>query len=111
MRRSLTNSNGRSAVMMYADVYVDEPLEKVVDDWDFLAEKVLPRVMGYRPVGDNVYGIRQILMEAPKTVAEQQKSTGPVLAVKNRRHFEIGPKGVTLVHRTPLVAHLTLAGT
>jgi hypothetical protein len=96
--------------MMYADVYVDEPLEKIVDDWDFLAEKVLPRFMGFRPVGDNVYGIRQILMEAPKTVAEQ-KGTGPVLAVKNRRHLEIGPKGVSVIHRQPLVAHLTLAGT
>ncbi len=22
--------------MMYADVYVDEPSDKIVDDWDFL---------------------------------------------------------------------------
>ena len=96
--------------MMYADVYVDDPLEKIVDDWDFLAEKVLPKFMGFRPVGDNVYGIRQIVAEAPKTVGEKRDS-GPVLAVKHRRHFEIGPKGMVTVKRTPLVAHVTLAGT
>ena len=96
--------------MMYADVYVDEPLEKIVDDWDFLAEKVLPKFMGFRPVGDNVYGIRQIVPEAPKTIGEN-RGTGPVLAVPHRRHFEIGPKGMMTIKRTPLVAHVTLAGT
>jgi hypothetical protein len=97
--------------MLYADVYVDEPIEKVVDDWDFLHEKVLPKFMGFRPVGDGVYGMRQILPEAPQTVEQQERGTGPVIAVKNRRHYEIGPKGVVQVKRTPLVAHVTLAGT
>jgi hypothetical protein len=97
--------------MRYANVYVDEPLDKIVDDWDFLHEKVLPKFMGFRPVGDGVYGMRQILSEAPPTVEHQQASTGPVLAVKNRRHFEIGPQGLVTVKRTPLVAHVTLAGT
>ena len=97
--------------MMYADVYIDEPLDKIVDDWDFLHEKVLPRFMGFRPVGDGVYGLRQILLEAPKTVEEQKSDTGPILAVKHRRHFEIGPKGIQTIKRTPLIAHLTMAGT
>jgi hypothetical protein len=96
--------------MMYADVYVDEKLDKVVDDWDFLAERVLPKFMGFRPVGDNVYGIRQLLHETPKAV-EVQKGTGPVIAVPHRRHFEIGPKGKIAIKRTPLVAHMTMAGT
>jgi hypothetical protein len=96
--------------MMYADVYVDEPIDKIVDDWDFLNEKVLPKFMGFRPVGDNVFGMRQILLETPKTAAEQ-RGTGPVNAVPHRRHFEIGPKGVMQIKRTPLVAHVTLAGT
>ena len=97
--------------MMYADVYVDEPIEKIVDDWDFLHEKVLPKFMGFRPVGDNVYGMRQILMEVPKTVADQQRGAGPLIAVPHRRHFEIGPKGMVTIARKPLVAHVTLAGT
>jgi len=98
--------------MMYANVYVDEPLDKIVDDWDFLAEKVLPKFMGFRPVGHGVYGMRQLIPEAPQTVEQQQQNgTGPILAVRNRRHFEIGPKGVVTVKRTPLVAHVTLAGT
>ena len=70
--------------MLYADVYVDEPIEKIVDDWDFLHEKVLPKFMGFRPVGHNVYGMRQILLETPKT-AEAQRGTGPVNAVPHRR--------------------------
>jgi hypothetical protein len=98
--------------MMYADVYVDEPLDKIVDDWDFLNEKVLPKFLGFRPVGHGVYGMRQILPEAPQSVEQQQQSgTGPIIAVKNRRHWEIGPKGVVEVKRTPLVAHVMLAGT
>ena len=96
--------------MMYANVTVDEPLDKIADDWDFLAEKVLPKFMGFRAVGDNVYGIRQILLETPKTAADN-RGTGPVNVVKHRRHFEIGPKGMMQVTRTPLVAHVTLAGT
>lgn len=98
--------------MFYANVYVDESIEKIVDDQDFLHEKVLPKFMGFRPVGDGVYGIRQILPEAPQTVEQQQqRGSGPVIAVKHRRHYEIGPKGVVQVKRTPLVAHTTLAGT
>ena len=98
--------------MMYADIYVDESLDKIVDDWDFLNEKVLPKFLGFRPVGHGVYGMRQILPEAPQSVEQQQqKGTGPIIAVKNRRHWEIGPQGVVEVKRTPLVAHVMLAGT
>ena len=78
--------------MLYADVYVDEPIEKIVDDWDFLNEKVLPKFMGFRPVGDGVYGMRQILPEAPQSVDQQQRGTGPVIAVENRRHYEMAPR-------------------
>ena len=29
--------------MLYSDVYVDEPLDKIVKDWDFLNEKVIKK--------------------------------------------------------------------
>ena len=53
--------------------------------------------MGFRAVGDNVYGVRQIRLETPKT-AREQRGGGPVIAMKHRRHMEIGPKGVTVIN-------------
>jgi hypothetical protein len=92
---------------MYANLYVDESLEKIVEDWDFLNDKVIRKLQGFAEIGDNVYGVRQVAHETTETLGEG-KSLG---LVKHRKNFEIGPSGIVEVPRIPYVAHITMAGT
>ena len=94
--------------MLYSDVYVDEPLDKIVKDWDFLNEKVIKKFYGFKDVGDNVVGIRSIEAEKPPEFG--QKAV-PVALPAIRKNFEIGPKGLIEVPRIPFSAHITRAGT
>jgi hypothetical protein len=95
--------------MLYSDIYVNEPLDKVAEDWDFLDEKIIRKFSGFRPVGDNIYGIRAISHDTPDGFGEGRKGTTDL--VKTRKNFEIGPNGVVEVARTPFMIHVTLAGT
>ena len=95
--------------MIYSDVYVKEPIEKIAEDWDFMSEKILPKFFGFRPVGDNVYGIRAITHDTQKTLGVKKDT--PMDMAKNRRNYEIGPQGVCVVPRTPLTLHVTRSGT
>jgi len=95
--------------MLYSDVYVDEPLDKIIDDWDFMSEKVLRKFIGFRPVGDNIYGIWAISHDSTDGLGEKGKGSSD--AVKSRKNLEIGPRGIVEVARNPFNVHVTLAGT
>ena len=95
--------------MLFSEIRVKEPIEKIANDWNFLQENVIQKFFGFRPVGDNVYGARSITLDAPSSLGGPKK--GPMDLVKTRRNFEIGPKGVVQVARDPLSVHVTLAGT
>jgi hypothetical protein len=95
--------------MLYSDIYVKEPLDKIAEDWDFIDEKIVRKFAGFRPVGDNIYGIRAVAHETPQGFGEGRKGTTDL--VKTRKNFEIGPQGVVEVARTPLTVHVTRAGT
>ena len=99
----------RRTQMLYSDVYVDEPLDKIIDDWDFMSEKVLRKFIGFRPVGDNIYGIRAISHDSTEGLGEKGKGSSD--AVKTRKNLEIGPRGIVEVARNPFNVHVTLAGT
>lgn len=95
--------------MLYSDIYIDEPLEKIAEDWDFMDEKIMRKFAGFRPEGDNIYGIRAVAHDSTAQLGEKGKGTTDL--VKTRKNFEIGPRGVVEVARTPLNIHVTLAGT
>ena len=95
--------------MIYSDVYVKEPIEKIAEDWDFMSEKILPKFLGFRPVGDNVYGIRAITHDTQKTLGVKKDT--PMDMAKNRLNYEIGPQGVCVVPRTLLTLQVTRSGT
>ena len=92
---------------MYTNIYVDEPIEKVANDWDFMNDKIIQKLQGFQMIGDNVYGIREIAHH--NIVAGEAK--GAMVLVRNRKNFEIGPSGIIEVPRRPYVAHITMAGT
>lgn len=94
--------------MLYADIYVKEPIEKIADDWDFLDDKIIRKFSMFRPLGDNIYGIRAISHETPDSIGVRKASTD---LVKTRKNLEIGPQGIVEVARTPCTVHVTLAGT
>jgi len=93
---------------MYTNIYVDEPIEKVLGDWDFMTDKIIQKLQGFAPIGDNIYGIRPVAHETSKTIDDHSPTIG---LVKNRKNFEIGPKGIVEVQRKPYVAHVTMSGT
>ena len=94
--------------MLYSDLYVDEPLDKIADDWDYLNDRVIKRFYGFKEVGDNVVGIRTIERD---TVAEFRDKAMPVSLPAIRKNYEIGPNGLVEVPRIPFSAHITRAGT
>ncbi len=44
---------------MFSEIEVKEPLEKVIDDWDFLTEKVFARYASFRDIGSSILGLRR----------------------------------------------------
>jgi hypothetical protein len=92
---------------MYTNIYIDEPIEKIYDDWDFMNDKVIKRLQGFQQIGDNVYGVRPI----PQAGNAGPELKSAMILPRHRKNFEIGPKGIVEVPRTPFIAHITCAGT
>jgi hypothetical protein len=89
-------------VRVYANLILDEPIERVLEDWDYLQEKVIGRFSTFRPEGQNIYGIRQ------RTIGDQvivDPRKGAISA-----HYELGPDGVHTWHHSALKLHITLSG-
>ncbi|HEY7061830.1 MAG TPA: hypothetical protein VII06_10135 [Chloroflexota bacterium] len=88
---------------MFEAIQVSEPLERVAEDWDFLAERVLPRFSTFKPVGQNIYGIRRRhIGDAGVTDLKKGSIT---------EHFEMGPSGLIQWEHKPFQLHITTAGT
>lgn len=88
---------------MFANVRVTEPLERVAEDWDFLAERVLPRFSTFKPLGQNIYGIRRRAITA-----------GGVTDLKKGSYsgsVEMSPSGIVTWEPMPFHLHITSAGT
>jgi hypothetical protein len=88
---------------MFANIVVNEPLEKVAEDWDFLQEKVVSHFSTFKAVGQNVYGIRRRYIGEGGIVDPQKGALS--------RHYEIGPHGLVEGTRESLVIYVTAAGT
>jgi hypothetical protein len=88
---------------MFSEITIAEPIEKIVDDWDFFAEKIVPKFTMFRTVGQNVYGIRR----------RDISSTGIHDATKGEvsEAFELGPQGIVTVQFKPMQVHVTTGGT
>jgi hypothetical protein len=94
--------------MIYSEIYVDEPLENMAGDWDFLNDTVIKSFFGFKVVGDNVVGIRNIERDHVAALGEK---TVPIALPAIRKNYEIGPMGAVVVPRIPYSAHITRAGT
>ena len=39
---------------MYTNIYVNEPIEKIHEDWDFMNDRIIQKLQGFAPIGDNI---------------------------------------------------------
>ena len=88
---------------MFAELMVKEPIEKIIADWDFFEDKVLPKFSTFKPMGQNIYGIRRRVISGGQVNDPRKGNIS--------RHFEIGPKGVSEWRHEALNLHLTTSGT
>ena len=44
---------------MHLEMTIDEPVEKAIDDWDFLESTIAKKFSTFRTVGSNIYGVRR----------------------------------------------------
>lgn len=46
--------------MPFANLLINEPIDTVMEDWDFLSEKVVGKFSGFKEVGQQVVGVRHL---------------------------------------------------
>jgi len=87
---------------MISEVQIDVPIEKIISDWDFFDETILKRFSTFRPVGQNIYGIR----------AREVAATAIVDPRKGKlENIVLSRGGVVKVDRAPLEMVVTVGGT
>ncbi len=89
---------------MFGEIMVKEPLEKIVEDWDFLQEKVIGRFSTFLPYGQNIYGIRRRNISFSQGVVDPRKGSISEM-------WELSPKGIVSLQFQPLNTHFTFSGT
>lgn len=70
---------------MHIETTINEPLEKLIDDWDFLEETVAKKFSTFRTVGSNIYGVRRRAVD-DGGITDTRKGNISVI-------FELGPDG------------------
>lgn len=88
---------------MYANVLIKEPLDKVMEDWDFFQDKIIGRFSTFMPEGQNILGLRRRNTGDGQQVDPKKGVIG--------QHLELGPAGVVPIHFSPMNLHVTLGGT
>ncbi len=89
---------------MFAQIEIKDPIEKVVEDWDYLNEKVLKHYSTFKVAGHNIFGLRRRFISYANGMNDPKKGN-------ISRFFELGPKGVSEGTNDPLNLRITTAGT
>jgi hypothetical protein len=88
---------------MFSEITIEEPVEKIIDDWDFLEEKIVAKFTGFRHVGQNIFGIRRRAISRTTIIDPRKGNVSGAL--------ELGPAGILSVPHKPLHIHVTTGGT
>jgi hypothetical protein len=88
---------------MFHEILIDEPIEKIVDDWNFFDEKIIAKFTRFRPLGQNIYGIRRRDLSGEEIIDPLKGNISQMI--------ELGPKGVIEVDHHPMSLHVTTGGT
>jgi hypothetical protein len=88
---------------MFRELTVDRPIEKVIEDWDFLDEKVVSKFAMFREVGQNIYGVHRRAITDTEILDPKKGNIADAL--------ELGPNGIVKFQFRPLHIHVTTGGT
>ncbi|HUB96637.1 MAG TPA: hypothetical protein VL993_12015 [Stellaceae bacterium] len=88
---------------MFREITIDEPIHKIIDDWDFFEDKVVGKFSTFRPIGQNIFGIRRRAISRTEIIDPRKGNVSGAL--------ELGPTGIALVPHRPLEVHVTTGGT
>jgi hypothetical protein len=86
---------------MFAQVGIDEPIEKIFDDWDYLEERVVKKFTAWQEVGQNILGIRRREITLTEVIDPK------------KGHFDsisLSPDGVISKGHRGLKMHITPGG-
>ena len=90
--------------MYYAEVKVDEPLDRLLGDWDLLDDRVIKKLTTFKEIGENVFGVRRRLVRDDGTVLDPMKGELPP-------SYEISARGLVQVKSEMLTLRMTVGGT
>lgn len=88
---------------MFSEILVDEPLEKIADDWDFLEDRILKHFSTFKAYGDNVIGLRKRVISKGAMIDPKKGDITKAL--------ELGPDGVVSFSEVLDGIRVTTAGT
>jgi hypothetical protein len=88
---------------MFHEMTIAEPIEKIADDWDFFADRIVGKFTGFRPMGQNIYGIRRRIITRTDIIDARKGNYSEAV--------ELGPKGVETIRLEPMSVHVTTGGT
>jgi hypothetical protein len=88
--------------MSYSEITIDEPVTKVIDDPDFLEERVIKSFSTFKAVGSNIFGIRRRAIAANEVVDPRKGNISVV--------HELGPTGISPYHFTSNTFHVLTSG-
>jgi hypothetical protein len=88
---------------MFREITIDEPIEKIIDDWNFLDERIVQKFTRFRPLGQNIYGVRRRDLSSDEMIDPVKGNISQML--------ELGPQGIIEVSHKPMSLHVTTAGT
>lgn len=86
---------------MQIEVQVDAPLDKILNDRDFLEEKIIKKFSTFLEVGQNIYGIRR--REVGTTIIDPKKGKMEIV--------DLGPDGTLVRPHTQNNFHVIIGGT
>ena len=86
---------------MFAHVGIDIPIEKIMDDWDYLDDQIVKEFVSWKEVGQNVIGIRRRQITLNEII-------DPVKG--NFNSITMTPEGLTAKKHKGLKIHITPGG-
>ena len=86
---------------MFATVGIDQPIEKIMDDWDYLDEKIVKKFTTWQQVGGNIFGIRRRQITMTEIIDPKKGNFNSV---------SLTPDGLISKNHKALKMHITPGG-
>jgi hypothetical protein len=86
---------------MLAQMFIDEPIENVIEDWNLFEDRIVKRFATFRTVDQNIIGVRRRVIGLDQIDPKKGRMES----------IELGPSGIVTEKRETMNMHITCAGT